>query len=244
MAAPPGRPRRGDRPRGLADHGGAGRPARDRVRGAVLPALRRVARVARQHQRAQGRAPADAARREPVQGGRRTARPRRAAAADRGRPVRALADRARQRARRHRGGRDPQVRRDAGGRRALRVLRPRRAPGRLDGVPVLVLLRLQPLALGLPRRQRPRVGLGDGLGLPLRGRRPARAGVGGLRVARLPRRRPAPALGRWRGPRARQRSSRRLRRCRLARLLLPAGRVSGARCRSRSRRGCGRSARP
>ena len=45
------------------------------------------------------------------------------------------------------------------------------AAERLDDLPVLVLLRLQPVAVGVPRCERPRIRLGDDLGLPLRGRR-------------------------------------------------------------------------
>ena len=117
--------------------------------------------------------------------------------------------------------------RDARAGRAVRLPGPGRAPERLDDLPVLVLLRLQPLALRLPRRQRPRVRLGDDLRLPLRGGRAARARVGRVRVARLPRRRPPPPLGRPRRPRARGRAPGRVRGRRLARLLLQARRVPG-----------------
>ena len=55
----------------------------------------------------------------------------------------------------------------------------------------------------------------------------ARARVGRLRLARLPRRRPAPPLGRPRRAGAGGRPPRRLRRGRLARLVLPARRVPG-----------------
>ena len=69
------------------------------------------------------------------------------------------------------------------------------------------------------------------------------AGMGRLCLARLPRRRPAPPLRRPCRSRARGRTPRRLRRRRLACVVLPAGRVPGGDRRSRPRGRCGGSPR-
>ena len=214
-------------PEGSADPGPARRAARGAVRLALLPPLRPSARPDRERLGPGRRAPPRAGAGKRVQGRPGPARARRPAAAARRRAVLALAAAARHCPRGDRRRRGPQVRRDPKERRTVRVPGPGRPAKRLDGLPVLVLLRLQPLALGLPRRQRPRIGLGDDLGLPLRGRSGARPGLGRLRVARLPRRRPPAPLGRPRRPGARGRAPGRLRRRRLARGVLPSRRVPG-----------------
>ena len=133
--------------------------------------------------------------------------------------------------------RGAEVRGDPRAGRAVRLPGAGRSAGRLDDLPVLVLLRLQPLALRLQRGQRPRVGLGDDLRLPLRGGRPARPRVGRVRVARLPRGRSAPPLGRSRRPRGRGAAPGRVRGRRVACLVLQGRASTRPRCRSRPRRG-------
>ncbi len=96
------------------------------------------------------------------------------------------------------------------------VPRPRRPRRRLDRLPVLVLLRLQQLAVGVLRRQRARGRLGAGDHLPRRHRprrrgRPAVPALGRVLGPRRGRRRPAPALGRPRPVARRRTASRRLR---------------------------------
>ena len=217
----------GGRPRGRADDGEPGAAARGALRIAVLPALHPGARPPGERARARRRAEAGEGAAEHVPRRRRPARARRPPAADRRRALLALAAAARERPRRDGGRGRAEVRADPPRGREVHLPGPRRAAERLDDLPVLVLLRLQPVALGLPRRERPRGGLGDGLGLPLRGRGAAGPRVDRVRLARLPRRRPAPPLGRRHRPPARGRAPGRLRGGRVARLVLQGGRVPG-----------------
>ena len=142
-------------------------------------------------------------------------------------PVCRLAAAARPRARRHRPQLSPVVSHHRP-RWPAPVLRPRLPRCRLDGAAVLVLLRLQRLAKRVPRCQRPRGRLGADNAVPLiGGQGRARAALGGLRAARLPRRGPSAALGRRRATAGGRRPSCGLRRCRVARVVLRARGVPG-----------------
>ena len=201
--------------------------ARGALRVALLPALHPGTRPPGERAGARRRAEAREGAAEHVPRRCRPTRARRAPAADRRRALLPLAAPARERPRRDGGRSRAEVRTDPPRGREVHLPGPRRAAERLDDLPVLVLLRLQPVALGLPRGERPRGGLGDGLRLPLRGRGAARPRVDRVCLARLPRRRPAPALGRRHRPPARGRAPGRVRGCRVARLVLQGGRVPG-----------------
>ena len=164
---------------------------------------------------------------EPVPRRRRPSCARRTPAPARGRALLSVAPAPWQRPGRDRGSGRAEVRADPGGGPALRLPGACCATERLDDLPVLVLLCVQPVAVGVPRGERSRIRLGDDLRLPLRGRRAPRARVGRVRVARLPRRRSPPPLGRPLGAGGRGNSPRRLCGSRLARLLLQARRVPG-----------------
>ena len=227
MGAPSGRAGAVAGAAGADEHGEIARGAPGRLRQHPLPALCRGAQPGRSGQGAGGPGGPAAANRGLFPPRHWPAGTRRLPAAPGRRAVLALVFAERPSARGGHGRGRTGLQRHPGRTPGACLLWTGDPPGRLDHPAVLVLLLLQPLAFGLPRRQRPRVGLGDGHAVPVRGRRATGAGVGRLRLARFPWRRPAPALGRYGRPDDRERPPGGACRGRVALVLLPAGRIPG-----------------